>query len=107
MIRTLLVDDEAHCIATLRWHIEVYCPQVQIIDTYSSGAEGLTGICTHQPDLVFLDIAMPQMSGFDMLQRLAVIDFHVIFTTDYDLRVIHAIRFSALDYIIKPIDKEE
>ncbi|WP_345270076.1 LytR/AlgR family response regulator transcription factor [Nibrella viscosa] len=58
MIRTLLIDDEEHCLATLRWHLDTYCPQVQIVGSCFSGAEGLTGIYTHQPDLVFLDIEL-------------------------------------------------
>ena len=72
-----------------------------------SASEGLTAIEKHQPDLVFLDIEMPVMNGFDMLDKFEHIHFSVIFTTSYNQYAIKAIRFSALDYLLKPIDPKE
>ncbi|MFI5188532.1 MAG: LytR/AlgR family response regulator transcription factor, partial [Chitinophagales bacterium] len=61
----------------------------------------------HLPDLVFLDVEMPKMNGFEMLEQLSVVDFDIIFTTSYDQYALKAIRFSAIDYLLKPVDEEE
>jgi two-component system LytT family response regulator len=107
MIRAIIVDDEVHCVEMLAWQLEKYCPQVQVIATCPSGMEGIAAIREKKPDLVFLDIEMPRMNGFEMLQALPKIDFDIIFTTAYDQFAIRAIKFSALDYLLKPIDKDE
>lgn len=107
MIRAIIVDDELHCIEMLQWQLEKYFPQVQVIATCESGRQALQLIKDQKPDLVFLDIEMPQMNGFEMLQSLPKIDFDVVFTTAYDQFAIRAIKFSALDYLLKPIDKDE
>lgn len=107
MIKAILIDDEKHCRETLAIQLARYCPEVVILGTFSSAAEGLQAIAEHKPDVVFLDVEMPRMNGFEMLERLVDIPFDVIFTTGYDEYAIKAIRFSALDYLLKPIDKEE
>jgi two-component system, LytTR family, response regulator len=107
MIRAIIVDDELHCVDMLRWQLEKYFPQVQVIAGCSSGKEAIPIIKEQRPDLVFLDIEMPHMNGFEMLQSLTRIDFDIIFTTAYDQFAIRAIKFSALDYLLKPIDKDE
>ena len=107
MIKAILIDDEKHCRETLSIQLEKYCPEVQLLAQCSSAAQGLLAITQHQPDVVFLDVEMPQMNGFEMLQQLSTIPFEVIFTTGYDAYAIKAIRFSALDYLLKPIDKDE
>ena len=107
MIKAILIDDEKHCRETLSIQLEKYCPEVQLLAQCSSAAQGLQAIAQHQPDVVFLDVEMPQMNGFEMLQQLSPIPFEVIFTTGYDAYAIKAIRFSALDYLLKPIDKDE
>jgi two-component system LytT family response regulator len=107
MIKAILIDDEKHCRETLSIQLEKYCPDVQLLAQCSSAAEGLQAIARHSPDVVFLDVEMPQMNGFEMLGQLSPIPFEVIFTTGYDAYAIKAIRFSALDYLLKPIDKEE
>jgi two-component system LytT family response regulator len=107
MIKAILIDDEKHCRETLSIQLEKYCPDVQLLAQCSSAAEGLQAIAQHSPDVVFLDVEMPQMNGFEMLGQLSPIPFEVIFTTGYDAYAIKAIRFSALDYLLKPIDKEE
>ncbi len=107
MIRAIIVDDEEHCVETLRWQVEKYCPGVDVVACAESGATALEAIYKYRPELVFLDIEMPRMNGFEMLQILPRIDFDIIFTTAYDQFAIKAIRFSALDYLLKPIDKDE
>jgi two-component system, LytTR family, response regulator len=107
MIKAILIDDEVHCLDTLGILLKEYCPGVQIIEQCHSGREGLLSIKKTKPDLVFLDIEMPGMNGFEMLEQLPGISFAIIFTTSYDQYAIRAIRFSALDYLLKPIDPNE
>lgn len=107
MIKAALIDDETHCRESLSIQLEKYCPQVQLLAQCSSGAQGLQAIARYQPDVVFLDVEMPQMNGFEMLQQLPFISFDVIFTAVYDASAIKAIRIRALDYLLKPIDKDE
>ena len=107
MIKAILIDDEAHCLDTLSMLINDYCPEVQVMEQCKSAKQGLAAIEKHQPALVFLDIEMPAMNGFEMLEHFSEIPFAVIFTTGYDQYAIKAIRFSALDYLLKPIDPHE
>jgi len=107
MIRAILIDDEKHCLDTLRMSLLKHCPDVQIIDQFTSGRKALAAIQTYHPDLIFLDIEMPIMNGFELLEQFEKICFSVIFTTGYDQYAIRAIRFSALDYLLKPIDANE
>ena len=104
MIKTILIDDEVHCLDTLSMLITDYCPDLKIVEQCISAKDGLTAIDTYQPALVFLDIEMPLMNGFELLEQFDKIPFSVIFTTSYDQYAIKAIRFSALDYLLKPID---
>lgn len=103
----LLIDDEKHCRDVLTLLLKRYCPHVQILANCASGAEGQTAIETLHPDLVFLDIEMPGMSGFDMLEACRYSKFRVIFTTAFNEYAIKAIKHNALDYILKPVDKDE
>lgn len=103
----IIVDDEKHCRDVLALLLQRFCPQVQLLATCVDGTEGYQAIEMHHPDLVFLDIEMPGMSGFDMLEACRFTKFDVIFTTAYNEYAIKAIRHNALDYILKPIDKEE
>lgn len=107
MIRSLIIDDEIHSCDALSILIRRYCPQVEVLSVCHSGKEGIEAILTHEPDLVFLDIEMPMMNGFEMLEQLPGFSFQLIFTTSYDRYAIRAIRFSALDYLLKPVDKTE
>jgi two-component system, LytTR family, response regulator len=107
MIKAIIVDDEPYCCEALATLLERYCPEVEILDICYSGASGLKAIQESKPQLLFLDIEMPQMNGFNLLERLKEIKFELIFTTSYDQYAIKAIRFSALDYLLKPIDREE
>jgi two-component system LytT family response regulator len=107
MIKAIIVDDELHSRKTLAIQLNKNCPEVKIAAECSSGEEGLQAIADYQPDVVFLDVEMPHMNGFEMLQQLPAISFQIIFTTGYDAYAIKAIRFSALDYLLKPIEREE
>ena len=107
MIKAILIDDEEHCRDSLSIQLARYCPQVRLLAACASAAEGLKAIEQLHPDVVFLDVEMPRMNGFELLQEFTNISFEVIFTTGYDAYAIKAIRFSALDYLLKPIDKEE
>lgn len=107
MIKALLIDDEKHCIDTLLSMIHKYFRQIQIAAVCYSGSEAIVQIQKVQPQLVFLDVEMDDMTGFEMLQSLPAIDFDIIFTTAFNQYAIRAIKFGALDYLVKPIDKDE
>jgi two-component system, LytTR family, response regulator len=107
MIEALIIDDEKHCCESLSWQLKQYCPDIEILATCQSAEMGLQEIRNRQPQLIFLDVEMPRMSGFDMLAALDYINFDIIFTTAFDQYAIRAIKFGALDYLIKPIDKDE
>ncbi len=107
MINAILIDDEAHCLDTLSILINKHCPDIHIVERCQSGKQGVEAVLKYKTDLVFLDVEMPSMNGFEFLQQFKDIPFSVIFTTAYDQYAIKAIRFSALDYLLKPIDPTE
>ena len=106
-LRAVLVDDETSSRNSLRQKLISYCPVVEIIGECQNGEEGIRSIEENHPDIVFLDVEMPRMNGFVMLKQLKQRNFELIFTTAYDHYAINAIRFSALDYLVKPIEVEE
>src|ERR1700712_3008308 len=97
MLNAIIVDDEPYSCESLATLIERYCPYLKIADICYSGAHALVAIAEHKPDILFLDIEMPKMNGFELLQQLPGTSIDVIFTTSYDQYAIKAIRFSALD----------
>lgn len=107
MTRILVVDDEAAASNILRMLIEKHIPASKEVKTCNTPEEALEIIPVWQPNLLMLDIEMPNMNGFDLLNRVGNSDFDVIFTTAYDKYAIKAIRFSALDYLLKPVDIAE
>src|ERR1700761_1071911 len=107
MISAIIVDDEPYSCKALATLLERYCPEVNVVDICYSAATAIQSIKDRNPQLVFLDIEMPLMNGFELLEQLPTIDFDLIFTTSYDQYAIKAIRHSALDYLLKPIDAEE
>lgn len=107
MIKAIVIDDEIHCQETLGILLREFCPQIQLMELCSSAKQAMKAIEKFNPDLVFLDIEMPGMNGFEMLESLSQISFAVIFTTSYDQYAIKAIKFSALDYLLKPVDPDE
>ena len=107
MIKAVILDDENNCVETLEWKLEHFCPDVEIVKTFVDPVEGLKYLRNNPPDLLFLDIEMPNLSGFDVLEALGDISFDVIFTTAYDSYGIMAVKFSALDYLLKPVRNKE
>jgi two-component system LytT family response regulator len=107
MLKAIIVDDETDCSESLGILLEKYCPEVEVAAICNSGAAALKEITMQKPQLVFLDIEMPHMNGFELIEKLQVINFELIFTTSYDQYAIKAIRFSALDYLLKPVDCED
>lgn len=91
----------------MRTLVELYLPHVNVVSEAGSVAEGLFQLGKHQPDLVFLDVKMGDGTGFDLLDKIQEIDFEVIFTTAHGEFALNAIKASALDYLLKPIDYEE
>ncbi len=107
MIKAIIVDDEKNSSEALQILLSENCSQVDIMAVCHSGSDALEQIGKKKPDLIFLDIEMPHMNGFEMLQRLNQIDFDLIFTTSYNQYAIKAFKFSALDYLLKPVDRQE
>ena len=107
MIKAIIIDDELDSIETLKWKLENYCPEVAVQATFNDPTKGLEYLKNNSFDLLFLDIQMPKLNGFDVLQAFPAIDFDVIFTTAYDEFGIQAIKFSALDYLLKPVQVHE
>lgn len=107
MLRTIIVDDEAHQRLTIEKMVMRYCPAVELIARADGVRSGVEAIKQHKPDLVLLDIKMDDGTGFDLLEQLQPIDFKVIFITAFDQYAVRAFKFSALDYLLKPIDPDE
>ncbi len=103
MIKAIIIDDENQNADSLRMDIQTHCPYVQVAAVCYSAKEGIMAIKREKPDLVFLDIEMPWMNGFEMLEVIGDIDFNIIFTTAHDQFAAKAFRLSAVDYLLKPI----
>lgn len=107
MMTAVLIDDERNALDVLSSQLDKYCPQVTIKKKCQSGEEGIKAILELKPDLVFLDIEMPKINGFEVLNQTKGHACKVIFTTAYDQFAIKAFKYSAVDYLLKPIDIEE
>jgi two-component system LytT family response regulator len=108
MIRTLIIDDEQHCIDRLKRLLAEHCGStIQLLDFFQTMEDGLTAIREHQPELVFLDVQLHDKTGFDLLRQLDDINFEVIFTTAHDKYAVQAFKFSAIDYLLKPVDADD
>lgn len=107
MIRSIVIDDEQHCVRSLLSDLQQHCPVVEVVEACSSAKEGMMAIKKLNPDLVFLDVEMPWMNGFEMLEVLGEINFSIIFTTAHDEFAAKAFRISAVDYLLKPIDAND
>ena len=108
MIKALVIDDEASTLNVIRILIERHIPEITELHTAAGSQEGFNAIQHYKPDLVFLDIQMPVMNGFELLEKFYPDPlFNVIFVTAYDQYAIKAIKFSAIDYLVKPVDIEE
>ena len=108
MIKAVIIDDEQHSIDTLKWKLENYCPEVEVVAAFDNPANGIAYLQKTPPGLLFLDIEMPMLNGFDVLEELGRdLPFDIIFTTAYDNFGIQAVKFSALDYLLKPVQNKE
>ena len=107
ILKTVIIDDEQNNIDNLAVLLKQHCPQVSVIATALNDDAGENAILQHNPDLVFLDIQMPEKNGFDMLKALKTFSFDIIFVTAYDQYGIQAVKFSAIDYLLKPINIED
>ncbi len=106
-IRSIVLDDELHCTDTLRWQLEKYCPSINVVKVFNSSKAALSYIKSNSIDLLFLDIEMPEMNGFELLNRISNLNFDIIFTTAYDEFAVKAFKASAIDYLLKPIGKTD
>jgi two-component system LytT family response regulator len=107
MLKSIIVDDEAKSGESLRILIEDFCDDVEVCALCATVDEGIEALRVHKPDVVFLDIQMQRETGFDLLERIPEVTFEVVFTTAHSEYAIKAFRFSAIDYLLKPIDVEE
>lgn len=105
-LRTILVDDEPRGLHSLEKLLQLNCPEVTVIARCTHAAMALEAISTEQPDLVFLDIAMPVKNGFDLLRETVSPSFEVIFVTAHNQYMVDAFHFSAIDYLLKPVDDD-
>jgi two-component system LytT family response regulator len=106
MLKAILIDDEPECLRSLAFDIGQQCPGVEIVAQCDNGKEAIKAIHALTPDVLFLDIDMPFINGFDLLEMVPDVDFEVIFTTAHDKYAIQAFRISAVDYLLKPIDTD-
>lgn len=107
LLKTLIIDDENKARDTIKDMLNIYCPEVTVIGEADSVLSGINAIKKLKPDLVFLDIKMPDGTGFDLLNRLDNKPFSLIFLTAFDEYAVKAFRFSAVDYLLKPLDPDE
>lgn len=108
MIDAIIIDDEMHCIHHLTGLLNNYCSSIiRLKGAFLTMEQGWESITQLQPELVFLDIQMGRESGFDLLKRLPVVHFEVIFVTAFDQYAVQAFKFSAVDYLLKPVDPDD
>ena len=107
MIRALIVDDESKNIRILHGLLQTYCPQVHVVGHANGFHKALELIESSHPDLLFLDIEMPYGNAFDLLDKLMPVNFEIIFITAFDEYSLKAFRYSALDYLLKPVDIDD
>lgn len=106
-MKAIIVDDVEKVALSLKQMVESFCDNVEIVAVANSVDQGLLAIEKYKPDIVFLDIQMPGKGGFDLLQSLDKIDFEIIFVTAFNEYAIKAVKFGAIDYLLKPVDVEE
>lgn len=103
----VIIDDEKYCTEVLGILLEKYCPAVKVTGIFNHAPSALEYLQANKPDLIFLDIEMPHLNGFELLSQLGSFHSRVIFTTAYDQYALKAFRFNAIDYLLKPIEKDE
>src|SRR4051812_46284573 len=103
-LRAIIIDDEPDAVKLLQLQLTQNCPEVEVIASYTNSAKALAELELLTPDLLFLDIEMPVINGFELLEKIIHSDFAVVFVTAYNQYAVKAFRFNALDYLVKPID---
>ncbi len=106
-MKAIIIDDEPDCVKLLALQLKMSCPQVEVVAECTSAEQGIRAIRTCQPDMVFLDIEMPKINGFQLLEAVGDIDFAVVFVTAYDKFAVKAFKYSAVDYLLKPTDTKD
>ncbi len=106
MIKVAIVDDEKHCIETLQ-HLLTYVEEVEVVFTTQASTEAKALIERHNPEILFLDVEMPVLTGFDLLQSFEDISFSVVFTTAHNKYAVKALKMSAIDYFLKPVSLQD
>ncbi|MBD2702722.1 response regulator transcription factor [Spirosoma sp. BT702] len=104
MLRTIIIDDEPDNVELLAMQLARHCPQIELVGQFTESPKALLALRSLQPALVFLDIEMPMLNGFQLLEQLGEVTFQVIFVTAYNQYAVQAFRFAALDYLLKPVD---
>jgi len=107
MIKAIIVDDELSAIESLHWELSNFCSKVTVIDTFTNPTEAISAINYLKPDVVFLDIEMPELDGFQLLNKIDYKGFDLIITTAYNQYAIQAFKENAIDYLLKPVDPDE
>jgi len=107
MIKAVIIDDEQLAIESLQWEIENFSQDIKVIESFTNPKEAVSGINYLKPDLVFLDIEMPEIDGFQLLQMLDYKNFDIIITTAYNQYAIQAFKANAIDYLLKPVDPDD
>lgn len=105
--KTVIIDDEKNSVEALEKLLEIYFPQLKVIESFTDPRLALEYVLANPPDLIFLDIQMPHLTGIDFIKKIPLDKSHVIFTTAYDQYAIDAIKLSAIDYLLKPIDTSD
>ncbi len=107
MIKSIIIDDEERSRIVLQYLLTTYCPEIEVVATADSVKTGVSVIQKNEADLIFLDIQLTDGTGFDILERIGDINASIIFTTAYDKYAVKAFKFSAVDYLLKPINIDE
>lgn len=107
MLRAIIIDDEPDSLEALAQDIKAFDLDVEVIAMCESGKDGLKAIKKHKPDVIFLDIQMPYMNGFEMLELIDDIAFEVVFVTAYNHYALEAFKISAAHFLLKPVDEED
>lgn len=107
MLKTIIIDDEQHCVDRISKLLSKYNNDLDIVKICNNIDDAETAIKSIEPDVIFLDVHLHEETGFDLLKQLSNIDFEIVFTTAYDSYAVDAFKFSALDYLLKPIDEDD
>ena len=106
-LKTVIIDDEQDSISLLQMQLAAHCPEVQVVGAFTSSVKAFDELELLGPELIFLDIEMPVMTGLELLEKIGHLNYSVVFVTAYNEYALKAFRSNALDYLVKPVDKDE